>query len=173
MANRGSLEKKLVVILGVFLAFVFCFFVSVPVHAQVTGATLSGTVTDASGAVVAGAQISAKNNATGTSRDVTADSSGFYTLPNLTPGDYEVRIAARGFSTAVQSNLSLAVGQQQQLNFSLKVGETATTVQVTEAAPQIELTSSTLTGQVESETVRELPLNGRDWTQLATLQPGV
>jgi len=73
----------------------------------------------------------------------------------------------------VQSNLPLAVGQQQQLNFSLKVGETSQTVQVTEAAPQIELTSSALTGQVESETVRELPLNGRDWTQLATLQPGV
>src|SRR6266851_2374942 len=173
MENRGSLEKKLVVIGGVFLAFVFCFFVSVPVYAQVTGATLSGTVTDASGAVVAGAQISVKNNATGATRDVTSDSSGFYTIPNLTPGDYEARISARGFSTAVQSNLSLAVGAQQQLNFSLKVGETATTVQVTEAAPQIELTSSTLTGQVESETVRELPLNGRDWTQLATLQPGV
>jgi hypothetical protein len=167
------LEKKLVVIGGVFLAFVFCFFVSVSVHAQVTGATLSGTISDASGAVVAGAQVSAKNNATGTSRDVTVDSSGFYALPNLTPGDYEVRISAKGFSTAVQSNLSLAVGQQQQLNFSLKVGETATTVQVTETAPQIELSSSTLTGQVEAETVRELPLNGRDWTQLATLQPGV
>src|SRR5260370_18855703 len=173
MENRGRLEKKVGVILGVFLAFLFCFFVSVPVHAQVTGATLSGTVTDASGAVVAGAQISVKNNATGTSRDATADSSGFYTLPKLTPGDYEVRISAKGFSTAVNSSLSLAVGQQQQLNFSLKVGETATTVQVTESAPQIELTSSALTGQVESETVRELPLNGRDWTQLATLQPGV
>ncbi len=96
MENRGRLEKKVGVILGVFLAFLFCFFVSVPVHAQVTGATLSGTVTDASGAVVAGAQISVKNNATGTSRDATADSSGFYTLPNLTPGDYEVRISAKG-----------------------------------------------------------------------------
>jgi hypothetical protein len=142
-------------------------------HAQVTGATLSGTVTDASGAVVSGAQVTARNAATGVSREATADSSGLYSIPNVIPGDYEVRVSAKGFSTAVQSNLSLAVGQQQQLNFSLKVGETSTTVQVTEAAPQIELTSSALSGQVESETVRELPLNGRDWTQLATLQPGV
>jgi len=171
MKDGGNSLRKSVFTLGVFLAFVLCF--SVSVHAQVTGATLSGTVTDASGAVVAGAQISAKNNATGVSRDVTTDSSGLYALPNLAPGDYEVRVSAKGFSTAVQSNLSLAVGQQQQLNFSLKVGETSQTVQVTEAAPQIELSSSTLTGQVEAETVRELPLNGRDWTQLATLQPGV
>jgi hypothetical protein len=78
-----------------------------------------------------------------------------------------------GFSTAQQSNLNLAVGQQQQVNFTLKVGETSQTVQVNESAPQIDLTSSALTGQVESETVRDLPLNGRDWTSLATLQPGV
>jgi hypothetical protein len=65
------------------------------------------------------------------------------------------------------------VGAQQQLNFPMKVGQTSQTVEVTEAAPQIELTSSTLSGQIEAQTVRELPLNGRDWTSLATLTPGV
>jgi hypothetical protein len=142
-------------------------------HAQVTGATLSGTITDPSGAAVVGATVSAKNTATGISKDVTSDSAGLYTLPNLEPSAYEIRVSATGFSTAVQSNLALAVGQQQQLNFAMKVGETSTTVQVTEAAPQIDLTSSALSGQVEAETVRELPLNGRDWTSLAQLQPGV
>ena len=137
------------------------------------GATLSGTVTDPSGGVVAAAQISIKDNATGIVREVTSDTAGLYSAPNLAPGDYEVRVSASGFSTAVQSNLTLAVGAQQQLNFALKVGAQSQTVQVTEAAPQVELTSSTLTGQVESETVRELPLNGRDWTSLAVLQPGV
>ncbi len=73
----------------------------------------------------------------------------------------------------MQSAVSLSVGQQMQLNFALTVGQTSTEVQVTGAAPQIDLTSSAVSGQVESETVRELPLNGRDWTQLATLQPGV
>src|SRR6202048_360622 len=169
----GGTSMKKAVGMGVFLALVLCFFVSVPVHAQVTGATLSGTISDASGAVIAGADVSAKNTATGVAKDTTSDSAGLYSLPNLAPGDYEVKVAAKGFSTAVQSNLTLSVGQQQQLNISLKVGETSQTVQVTEAAPQIELTSSTLMGQVEAQTVLELPLNGRDWTSLATLHPGV
>ncbi len=173
MKDGGISLKKSVFTLGVFLAFVFCFTVSVPVRAQVTGATLSGTVTDASGAVIAGAEVSVRNTATGISKDTTTDSAGLYSIPNLIPGPYEVKVAAKGFSTAVQSNLTLAVGAQQSLNIPLKVGETSTTVQVTEAAPQIELTSSTLMGQVESQTVLELPLNGRDWTSLATLHPGV
>src|SRR6267154_5438800 len=171
MKDGGNSLKKSVFTLGVFLAFVFCF--SVSVHAQVTGATLSGTVTDASGAVIAGAEVSVRNTATGISKDTTTDSAGFYTVPNLIPGPYEVKISAKGFTTAVQSNLTLAVGAQQTLNIPMKVGETSQTVQVTEAAPQIELTSSTLMGQVESQTVLELPLNGRDWTSLATLHPGV
>jgi hypothetical protein len=173
MKDGGFSLKKSVFTLGVFLAFVFCFTVSVPVHAQVTGATLSGTVTDASGAVIAGAEVSVRNTATGITKDTTTDSAGLYSIPNLIPGPYEVKVTAKGFSTAVQSNLTLAVGAQQSLNIPLKVGETSTTVQVTEAAPQIDLTSSTLTGQVESQTVLDLPLNGRDWTSLATLHPGV
>jgi hypothetical protein len=172
MKSRGSSMKKFVVAVGVFLAFVLCFFASAPVHAQVTGATLSGTVTDASGAVVAGAQVSVRNTATGIANDATTDSAGFYTAANLTPGPYEVKVTAKGFNTAI-TNVTLAVGAQQTLNVPMKVGESATTIQVTEAAPQIDLTSSTLTGQIESQTVLDLPLNGRDWTSLATLHPGV
>src|SRR5260370_27079676 len=118
MANRGSLEKKLVVVLGVFLAFVFCFFVSVSVHAQVTGATLSGTITDASGAVIANAQVSIKNTATGITKDTTTDSAGFYTAPNLPAGPYEAKVTAAGFNTAV-SSVTLAVGAQQTLNIPM------------------------------------------------------
>lgn len=140
------------------LAIVFCLFVSVTARAQVTGATLTGTVTDPSGGVVVSASVSVKNTATGTSRDGITDSAGLYTIANLVPGPYAVKVAATGFSSAVQSNLTLAVGQQQQLNFSLKVGETSTTVQVTEAAPQIDLTSSALSGQVESATAVNCPL---------------
>src|SRR5216684_2225721 len=146
---------------------------SIPLHAQVTGATISGTITDATGAVIAGAEISVRNTATGIIRNTTADSAGFYTVPNLNPGPYEVKVTAKGFTTALQSNLALAVGAQQALNIAMKVGETSQTVQVTEAAPQIELTSSALSDQIESTTVTELPLNGRDWASLATLSPGV
>jgi len=166
-------SRRLTTVFAISITLFFSLMAGVVAHAQVTGATLSGTVTDPSGGVVAAAQISIKDNATGIVREVTSDSAGLYSAPNLTPGNYEVRVSASGFSTAVQSNLALAVGAQQQLNFALKVGAQSQTVQVTEAAPQVELTSSTLTGQVESETVRELPLNGRDWTSLAQLQPGV
>jgi hypothetical protein len=163
---------KKVVAVGVFLLFIFCIFASIPVRAQVTGATLNGTVTDASGAVISNAQVDIRNTATGITKDVTTDAAGFYTAPNLPAGPYEVKVSAAGFNTAA-STVTLAVGAQQTLNVPMKVGETSQTVQVTEAAPQIDLTSSTLTGQVESRTVVDLPLNGRDWTSLATLHPGV
>src|SRR6266850_527586 len=112
----------------------FAALVSIQVHAQVTGATLSGTVTDTSGGIIRDAEVSVKNTATGISRAVTVDSAGFSTVPTLLAGISEVRVTA---------------------------------------ATQIELTSSTLTGHVDSQTVLDLPLNGRDWTSLATLHPGV
>src|ERR1700736_1876838 len=165
--------RKLAKIFAPLAVLLFSLSFSISAYSQATGATLSGVVTDPSGSVIAGAQVSAKNTATGISKDTTTDSSGLYTLPNLQAGNYELRVTATGFTTAVQPNLALAVGAQQQLNIAMKVGETSQTVQVTEAAPQIDLTSSTLSGQVESQTVLDLPLNGRDWTLLATLNPGV
>jgi outer membrane receptor protein involved in Fe transport len=162
---------------SVFTLFSFAFAVLIlfatHLRAQVAGATLSGTVNDPSGAVVPSAQVSARNTATGVARTATTDSAGFYQIPNLLPGAYEVTVTAPGFSTTVQSGIQLAVGAQQQLNIPMKIGETNQKVQVTEAAPAVQLTSSTLSGEVQAQTVRELPLNGRDWTQLATLQPGV
>src|SRR5229473_2078354 len=142
-------------------------------YAQVSGATLSGTVTDPSGAVIAGAKVSITNKATGVTRDVTTDAAGFYSAPNLLPGDYEVTVAAPGFSTTKESNITLTVGAQQALNVSLKIGESTQTVLVAEAAPQIQLSSSTISAQIESKEILELPLNGRDWASLATLSPGV
>jgi Carboxypeptidase regulatory-like domain/TonB-dependent Receptor Plug Domain len=168
-------RKSRLLILVSFASFALLAIIlfAAPSRAQVAGATLSGTVNDPSGAVVPNAQVSARNTATGVTRTATTDSAGFYSIPNLLPGNYEVTITATGFSTAVQSNVELAVGAQQQLNIAMKIGETTQKVQVTEAAPAVQLTSSTLSGEVQAQTVRELPLNGRDWTQLATLQPGV
>jgi outer membrane receptor protein involved in Fe transport len=146
---------------------------STPVQAQVAGATLSGTVTDASGAAVPNAKVSIKNSATGVVRDVTSDSAGFYSVPNLLPGVYNTTVEAAGFSTSVQTGLTLSVGASKALNIALQVGQVSEKVEVTASAPAVELTSSTISGEVDSATERELPLNGRDWTQLATLQPGV
>jgi hypothetical protein len=142
-------------------------------EAQVSGATLSGIVADTSGGAVANATVSIKNIATGVVREVPTNSDGFYSGPNLLPGNYEVTVTASGFSTAVQKGIILSVGAQQNLNFSLKIGQVNTTVEVKAAPPDIQTTSSTIGATVDSTTVRELPLNGRDWTSLATLEPGV
>src|SRR3977135_633402 len=95
-------------------------------YAQVVGATLSGTVTDASGAAVPNAHLSGRNTATGVTREVTVDAAGFYTAPNLQPGNYEVRFSASGFATQVNNGVTLTVGAQQVLNASLRVGQVST-----------------------------------------------
>jgi hypothetical protein len=155
------------------LALAFSPLTMVPAFAQVVGATLSGTVTDPSGAVIPDTQISIKNIATGLTRAVTTDAAGFYTAPNLLPGSYEITATASGFSTEVQPDIALTVGAQQVLNFTLRVGQVTEKIQVTGAAPTVQLATSSISAVVNSTTVRELPLNGRSWTDLATLQPGV
>src|SRR4030088_1602500 len=164
-----KIGRGLLVCVMLFLAVV----ASTPVYAQVAGATLSGTATDASGAAVPNAKASIKNSATGVVREVTTDSAGFYSAPNLLPGVYSITVAATGFSSSVQTGLTLTVGASKALNIALQVGQVSERVEVTATAPAVELTSSTISGEVDSTTERELPLNGRDWTQLATLQPGV
>ena len=106
--------------------------VSPPVHAQVAGATLAGTVTDGSGAAVANADISIKNTATGVVREVTTDSAGFYSAPNLLPGIYEITAAATGFSTYREKDLTLTVGGSQALNISLRLGQVSEHVDVSD-----------------------------------------
>src|SRR5439155_14924685 len=130
-------------------------------------------LTDPSGALIPGVQISIKNTATGVTRDLITDETGFYTAPNLLPGVYEVTASAAGFSKTIQSNITLSVGAQQRLNLSLQVGETNQVVEVSAVAPQVQLQSSTISAEVGAAEVRELPLNGRDWAALATLHPGV
>ena len=104
---------------------------------------------------------------------VTTNDDGIYTVPNLLPGKYEISASAPKFSIAVASDVVLTVGAQQQVNLVLTPGEVSERVVVTGAAPLVDLSSSTLSNVVEATTVRELPLNGRDWTQLATLETGV
>src|SRR5580704_2356289 len=156
-----------------FAALVFCSLLPATARAQVAGATLSGTVTDQSAAVIPQATISAKNVDTGITRTSVTSAAGFYSIPNLLPGSYEVRTSAQGFSSQVKAGITLTVGEQQVLDFTLQVGQTNQTVVVTTEAPNVELASSSISATVNSTTVRELPLNGRSWTDLAALQPGV
>jgi Carboxypeptidase regulatory-like domain/TonB-dependent Receptor Plug Domain len=142
-------------------------------YAQGAGATLTGTVTDRSGAVIPKAEISVKNAATGVTRSSETNSAGLYTAPGLPPGNYAVSVTAAGFSTALRTNVTLTVGAQQVLDFTMQVGQVSQNVEVTEEAPSIDLASSTISGSVDQRSVVGLPLNGRSWSDLATLQPGV
>jgi hypothetical protein len=172
MAQRTFSEKITPKISG-FVVLALTTLLSVQAHAQVAGGTESGTVTDASGAVIPSAQISITNVATGVTRSVTTDTAGFYSSPNLLPGNYEITVSAPGFATQVRTGISLDVGAQQVLNITMQVGQVNEKVQVTGEAPTVQLATSSISAVVNSTTVRELPLNGRSWTDLASLQPGV
>jgi hypothetical protein len=146
----------------------------VPVDAQVAGGTLSGTITDPSDKTIPQAQVSITNVATGITTTVTTNSDGFFSAPNLLPGEYEITVSAKGFNTEARKGISLTVGAQQVFNLTLHIGSAAKTViEVTTEAPAVQLTSSEISAVVNATTVRELPLNGRSWTDLAALQPGV
>src|SRR5438094_5187126 len=151
---------------------VLCLIAPVPLHAQVAGATLSGTITDGQGGVVPGVSVSVMNIATGVTASTKTNEVGAYSVPNLNAGDYQLSVSAPGFSTAV-AKLTLNVGQKQEFNLALMVGTLSEAVEVTAGAPLVELTSSTISGNVDATTLRELPLNGRDWASLAALEPGV
>ncbi len=149
-----------------------CLATSLPLRAQVAGATLSGNITDPQRAAIPNAKVSARNMATGVSTDTNTNSAGAYTVPNLIPGDYQVTVSAAGFATAL-TKLTLTVGAKQELNVPLSVGQLATQIEVAGVASQVELSTSTNSGNVSGAEVRELPLNGRDWASLATLEPSV
>jgi hypothetical protein len=141
--------------------------------AQVTGGTISGSVRDSSGGAIAGAQVVVRNSETAILRSVQADNDGIYTAPNLVPGTYEIGASKNGFETVVRSGVLVTVGSEEVIDFRLNLGEVQTKIEVSGTPPAIQLASSTLEATENSTTVRELPLNGRDWTTLAQLQPGV
>jgi hypothetical protein len=144
-----------------------------PIAAQVTGATLSGTVTDAAGLVLPSANVAIANQDTGINRTSVTGRDGAYNVPDLPPGHYQITVTAPGFATFSRTGITLNVGAEQTVDVHMKVGQLTEQVTIDERAPTIELSSSELTSVVDSTTVRELPLNGRSWTDLAALQPGV
>ncbi|GAC1702891.1 MAG: hypothetical protein NVS9B4_09360 [Candidatus Acidiferrum sp.] len=158
---------------GISIGLLLLLISVTPAHAQLAGANLSGVVSDESGAAVAGAKVSIKNLANGSVREVSTNADGLYSAPNLAPAAYEVTVTATGFGSVTQKGLTLTVGSQQALDFKLKVGQFTQEVQVDAAATTVETSTSAVSATVEQRTVVELPLNGRDWTQLATLQPGI
>ena len=141
-------------------------------RAQATSATISGAISDGSGAVVPGANVVATHIATGTSRSTVADSAGRYRLPGLQVGDYKIDASFQGFKTTSRTGITLVVGQEAVVDMALQVGAVTEQVQVTGEAPLLETTTAVLGSVVEQKQILELPLNGRSFTELATLQAG-
>jgi hypothetical protein len=138
------------------------------VFAQATS-QISGTVTDASGAVVAGASITATQTDTGVTRSATSDANGVYALLSLPLGPYRMEVKKEGFTTFVQTGIVLQVGSAATVNPALKVGAVAQSVQVEATAPLTDTTTTGVGQVVNSQSVVDLPLNGRQVTQLITL----
>lgn len=143
-----------------------------PGKAQVAGGTILGTISDPGGAVIPNADVMIQDVSTASTRTVKTNSSGFYTVPNLVPGNYKLKVSAPGFSAST-AEVNLTVGAEQTVNIALKVGQENSVVDVTDQVSGVQLATSSLGDEVDGTAVRELPLNGRDWSQLATLQPGI
>lgn len=156
--------------------FALCLLVSALMAgragAQTTNATILGTVTDATGAVIANAAVQVTNSGTGVSRSVVSDSQGRYNVPDLQIGSYEVQASAAGFQKVVHTGITLTVGSQSVVDFALPVGQAQQTVTVEGQVSQVDTTSATVASLVEQTQMRDLPLNGRNFGQLITLAPG-
>ncbi|MFZ0521960.1 MAG: TonB-dependent receptor [Candidatus Acidiferrales bacterium] len=170
-SNRPTLFGKLVLTF-VFLAYVFS--AASRVHAQSTVATgnIQGTITDPTGAVVAAAKITITNTDTGQVVHVSSSSSGTYNSGALVPGNYSVRVEAAGFKT-VQQGVIVRVGEISGINISLQVGESNTVVTVAEQAVAVNTEQPSVQGVLNKEQIENLPVNGRNFLDLAQLEPGV
>jgi outer membrane receptor protein involved in Fe transport len=156
--------------LRVFVVFVLLTGVS---YAQTVGASVQGTVTDATGAVLPGVGITVKNSGTGASLEFVSDERGRYVVPLLQPGEYEIQASLPGFQSVAHRGIRLTVGQSAVVDVKLEVGQITDKVDVIADANPVNLISAALSGLVTDKQIRDLPLNGRSFQQLALLQPGV
>jgi len=148
------------------------FLLLTPLYGQITG-TISGVVTDPSGAVISGATITIDNPATGLVRSVTTNDMGEYVAAELPAGTYQIRVRQMGYSEAITSAVELHVASTALVNVQLKLGKTTEQVTVEANAIQVQTDSAQLGEVVEGSQVRNLPLNGRNFVELTQLQPGV
>ena len=157
------------------LAFAALLALSVPVlaAAQAVSGTILGTVTDSSGAVVAGAKVTLINEGTGLTRTVIADVNGEYTVPALPTGHYTITSEMTGFKTVALSNIALGVDQRVRMNIKHEIGAMSESVSVTAEAPLLQTSSSELGTTVTNEQIEALPLNGRNFVNLTRSIPGV
>src|SRR6267142_442790 len=155
-----------------FVALVLIFAIPHSTSAQAT-ATLNGVVRDSSGAVIPQATVTLHNIDTGTERESLTNDSGLYVFVSVPPGEYALKVTKDGFTTATQEGLHVVVNQSSTQDFTLRVGSTQQSITVEGSAVNLESANATLGTVIESKQVRDLPLNGRNFTQLLSLTPGV
>jgi hypothetical protein len=153
------------------LLLTFPFLLASALDAQIVGATINGTVRDSTGAAIAGASVTVRNTQTSATRVVNTDSSGRFAAPSLAVGDYSLVASHEGFQTEEQDGISLTVGQSLDLSFSLAIGAVQQEVVVSASPSVVNTTTQQTSGLVDERQVKELPLNGRSYDELITLNP--
>ena len=147
---------------------------SIPANAQTFRGTILGTATDSSGAAISGATVTVKNTGTGLVRTVTTGDDGSFSVPELPIGTYSVTVEKSGFKIGAVNGISVEVSTARRADVVLQPGDVSQTVEVSgDTLPQVESTSNTLGGIIESTVVTNLPVNGRDYQKLIFLVPGV
>jgi hypothetical protein len=144
----------------------------IAIHAQVVGGSIGGVVTDASGGVIRGAQVLVHNTETGVERKLVTGGDGRYTAPSLPVGRYDIDVSSDGFGTQHRSGVVLTMGQSQVLDIALSVGALTQDVTVDATPATVNVSTQQTSGLVDERQVKELPLNGRSYDQLVTLNPG-
>lgn len=161
--------RSLAVSLSLVAVLLFATFAA----AQITTGTISGTVADSSGAVLPGARVEVLNEGTGAVRTVMTAADGHYSAPSLPVGHYRVTVGMQGFQSEVRTGIVLTIGRDAVVDLKLNIGAVAESIEVTGEAPLLETTESAVSYLVNDRTLRDLPLNGRDMSQLILLNPGV
>jgi outer membrane receptor protein involved in Fe transport len=156
------------------ISLVFILLATVSLSAQTFRGTILGTVTDPTGAVIAGAKVTVKNAGTGLERATETSAGGSYSLPELPIGTYSVTVVQQGFQTFVATGVTVDVAAERRIDAAMKTGEVATKVEVSaDTLPMVETTTNTLGGVLTAQTVENMPVNGRDYTKLIYMNPGV
>ncbi len=149
------------------------FFATVPVFAQGSAGRILGAISDQSGGAVVGSTVVVMDVQRGNSRTLTADETGAYNAPNLLPGTYTVRADFKGFKSTERRNIELEVGQEIRVDLQLQPGEQTQVITVSEVIPLMETTNAELGGTLGNQVINDLPLNGRNFSNLLQLRPGV
>src|SRR6266481_981930 len=168
MSNSVYLRKSF----GLLALISAVLLLSLPASPQGNTGRILGTVTDQSGGYVAGAKVTVTDVARGTNRALVSDDAGGYVAIGLLPGTYKVRVEAKGFKAFERENLLLETGKDLQVDVTLRAGAATEVITVTEEAPMIDATSTTLGGTISNEIINDLPLNGRNYQNLISLRPG-